>query len=413
MSIPSSTTPAVALPGGRRALSYAAALYLQGSIVLTFLAASTAPSPLYALYRQMWGFSPLTLTVVFASYALALLASLLVFGRASDHLGRRRVTLIALALEAMAMAMFWRADSVAWLLAARVLQGVATGVMTSAVSASLLDLNPAKGSLVNSVAPLFGMAVGAVGSAALVQFGTAPTQTVYVGLLLLFAAQGALAFWLPETAAGRPGLARSLTPRVAVATAARPTMWRVMPVNLAQWALGGFMLSLGPTLVRQVSTVASPLLGGALIASVVLPAAITVFAARHREAGAAVHAGAVLVALGAATLLGGIALQTTLPLFVGAVIAGIGFGAVFNGSVRGLVAVTAPSDRAGMMSAFFVLSYLAFSVPAMLAGLSAGRFGLIPTAKGYMAILVLLAAVVFLRTRWATRPRKPGAAEPS
>src|SRR6218665_159257 len=148
-------------PRGR--LSGGAAFLLLASIVMSFLAASTAPSPLYGLYREMWGFSALMLTFVFAVYAFALLGGLLVFGALSHHLGRRPVLLAALLLELAALGLFWRADGVGWLIAARLLQGLATGIATATLSAALLDLDRERGALVNSVAPMLGMAVGALG----------------------------------------------------------------------------------------------------------------------------------------------------------------------------------------------------------------------------------------------------------
>src|SRR5690349_13319663 len=128
------------------------ALWLKGVILASFLAASSVPSPLYALYRTLWGFSPLVLTVVFASYAVAMLGSLLVFGALSDYRGRREVVLGSLVLEIVALVLFWRADSVGWLLAARILQGAATGIATSAIGAGLVDLHRERGALINSVA---------------------------------------------------------------------------------------------------------------------------------------------------------------------------------------------------------------------------------------------------------------------
>ncbi|RYF62390.1 MAG: MFS transporter, partial [Comamonadaceae bacterium] len=168
MSTASAPSTSPAWPARR--LGPDAALWLTVSIVVMFLAASSAPSPLYALYREMWGFSAFSLTVIFSSYAFALLASLLCFGALSDHIGRRPVVIAALVLEFVSVLAFWWADSVAWLLAARVLQGFATGIATSALGALLVDLHPVRGPLMNSVGPMVGMALGALGTSVLVQY---------------------------------------------------------------------------------------------------------------------------------------------------------------------------------------------------------------------------------------------------
>src|SRR5471032_1553946 len=98
--MPNPATPTVAtMASGPGRMSRTAALWLNASVLVTYFAASTAPSPLYVLYREAWGFSALTLTLVFASYAIALLGALLVFGALSDHRGRREVILVGLVLE--------------------------------------------------------------------------------------------------------------------------------------------------------------------------------------------------------------------------------------------------------------------------------------------------------------------------
>ncbi|MFO6420720.1 MFS transporter [Hylemonella sp. W303a] len=377
-------------------------LWLVASMAITFLAASSAPSPLYALYREAWGFSALMLTVAFASYAFAQLFSLLMFGALSDYRGRREVILLALGIEFVSTLMFWHADSLAWLIGARVMQGLATGIATSVLSASLLDLDRARGPLINSVVPMLGMALGALGASALVQFAPAPTRLVFDVLLVLFAVQGGLAYFLPETVERRPGAWASMRPKVAVPAAARATLGKVLPVNTAQWALGGFYLSLGPTLARYVTGIDAPMIGGGLIATLVLSGAVAILLVRNHPPMAVLAGGAIVLAAGLVLTLVGMHLHSTALFFLGTLIAGLGFGAGFNGSVRSLVPLVSPQERAALMSGFFVLSYLAFSVPAIAAGLSVGLFGLESTSIGYGIVLVatvLLALVLMALAR--------------
>jgi len=382
-----------------RRLSPTWALWLNGAILVTFLAASSAPSPLYAIYREAWGFSALTLTVVFSSYALAFLAALLVFGSLSDHRGRREVVLASLALEFVAVLLFWRADSVGWLLAARVLQGLATGIATSAVGAGLLDLHRERGALVNAVAPMVGLGIGALVTSALVQFAPAPTQLVFELLLVVFAVLAVAAYYLPETAPLRPGAWRSLKPSFTIPARARTTMWKILPVNTAQWALGGFYLSLGPTLAREVTGSSAPLVGGALIGAMVMSSALAMALMRQRAPQSALIAGAAALAVGIVIAMAGVQLHLSAAFFSGTVIAGLGFGGAFIGSLRSLVPLAAPHERAGLMSGFFVASYLAFSIPAIAAGMLVGRFGLQPTTLGYGLVLAAMAATAWLAIR--------------
>ncbi|KQU67096.1 MULTISPECIES: MFS transporter [unclassified Rhizobacter] len=397
------TTPALATPAPGLRLGPTASLWLTVSLVVSFLAASSAPSPLYALYREAWGFSPLALTVIFSSYAFALLGALLVFGALSDHLGRRTVIVASLLVELLSIVLFWCAESAGWLLAARIVQGFATGIATGALSATLLDLSPSRGALFNSVAPMFGMAVGALGASALVQFAPAPTRLVFDVLLAILALQTLAAAFLPDTVTRRPGVWQSLRPRIAIPPAARATLWRILPLNTASWALGGFYLSLGPTLAKLVTGTPAPLTGGALIATLVLAGAAAIGWVRLRPARAVLTGSALALALGLSLTLVGVHAGSGLAFFGGTLLAGLGFGAGFNGAVRSLVPLAAPHERAGLMAGFFALSYLAFSVPAIVAGLCAGLIGLHATALAYGSLLVAMALAALVASWRAAR----------
>jgi MFS family permease len=154
-----------------------------GAILSLFLVGSAAPSPLYQIYAARWHFSSLTLTVVFALYAIALLASLLVTGRLSDHVGRRPVVLASIVVQIGSMVCFIAANSVAVLIAARVLSGLATGCAVSALTAYLTELadgrRVALAPVVASLAGYVGLAVGALGTSVLVQYAPSPLRLVY------------------------------------------------------------------------------------------------------------------------------------------------------------------------------------------------------------------------------------------
>ncbi|CAJ0993412.1 hypothetical protein NVIRENTERO_00953 [Sodalis praecaptivus] len=212
------------------------------SLVMLF-AASSAPTPLYRIYQASWGFSPVMLTVVFGAYALALLAALLTAGSLSDFLGRRPVIMLALLLAATSMGLFLLAVGPHWLIAARLVQGLATGIATTALSAALLDLNHQRGALINSIAPMAGMAIGAMGSSALLILAPAPLHLVFVILLVAFAICLAMTWWTPETGGGRPGALASLRPSISIPPHARIALLAISPVNIAVWMLGGVFIA--------------------------------------------------------------------------------------------------------------------------------------------------------------------------
>ena len=216
-----------------RSASHRSSLWFLAITLLSFLAASTAPTPLYHLYQEHLQFSAATLTVIFGVYAISLLVALLTVGSLSDYLGRKPVIFTAVLLNVLAMLLFINADSVAWLIGARVLQGFATGMATAVLSAALLDTDRQQGPLVNSVAPLLGMALGAMGCGLLAEFAPLPLQLTYWVLLALFVMQALYVWRLPETVSPQAGAWASLRPTLHVPIQARSTLWRVLPLNTA------------------------------------------------------------------------------------------------------------------------------------------------------------------------------------
>jgi len=155
--------------------------WLLATLLALLSAASSAPSPIYAVYAARWHFSSITLTAIFGVYALALLAALLTTGRLSDHLGRRPVVLLALLVLLAGVLAFIAASGAGWLFTARILQGLGTGMAAGAISAWLVDLQPPDrpglGSVVGSVTPISGLAAGTLGAGLLVQYGPDPLHT--------------------------------------------------------------------------------------------------------------------------------------------------------------------------------------------------------------------------------------------
>ncbi|MDM0117485.1 hypothetical protein QTI66_35810 [Variovorax sp. J22R133] len=230
------------------------ALWLKGAILVAFLAASSVPPPLRAMYGKMWGFSELTLTSVFASHALALIAALLVLGTLSAFRGRRAMLVTALGLEIVAVMLFLRADSVAWLVAARLLQDAATGIACGTLGAELVDLHPQRSALISGVAPMVGLGLGALGASALLPFAPAPTRLVFEILLIIFMLQLTAALYLPETLRRSAGALPSLVPRTAARCSHRRGFHGTRPVLRSsgpRWQLQSSMRTSMPRSLTQ------------------------------------------------------------------------------------------------------------------------------------------------------------------
>jgi MFS family permease len=394
-------------------LSRPAAFWSTAGLLVLLLAASGAPSPLYRVYQARFGFGAGLLTTVFGIYAIALLAALLVAGSLSDHVGRRPVLAAALVVQAVAMALFWAADGVGWLIAARVVQGISTGALTGTIGAALMDNQRRErplGALVNSAAPGLGLALGAVVVGLLVELVPSPTDWVFGVLTVVFLVAAAAVAVLPEGSPRAPGAVASLRPRVRVPAAQRAGFLVAVPCITACWALGGLYLSLGPSLVAGVFGVQDHLVGSLVILAMNGMGPIGAVATSRLAAERAMVVGALSFAAGVAVTVVALFTGSLALFFLAAVVSGFGFGAAFSGAVATATRGVAPGDRAGLMSGIFVVGYLAFSVPAIVAGVLTGRFGLAATAEVYGGALVALslAAVAGLLL---TRRRVEAAAE--
>ena len=391
---PAGTRPTTGEPERRPA-----AFWLVGLTVLVFLSASSAPSPLYVVFQQRWQFSELTLTTVFASYALALLVALVTVGGISDYLGRRPVLLAAIALEAVAMVLFLIAGDVPLLVLARVVQGLATGAATGVASAALVDLQPAGSQLagvVNGAASTGGLALGALGSGLLVQEVPGAITLVFVVLLVSFVVLAVPLWYLPETVRRRPGALASTTPRLAVPPQARATFVAVLPIIVATWSMGALYPSLGPSIAVRLLGLTSHLAGGLVVAAFAGSGAVASALARNVPARPLMLVGSGVLAAGTTVAVLGVHAGSA-PLFVaGTIVAGTGFGTGFLGAFRTLAALAGPEQRAELLAAVYVANYLAFSLPAITAGLLVPVLGLRQTATGYGAVVVVLALVVLL-----------------
>src|ERR1700733_15397415 len=194
------------------------ALYLLASLVVSLLAASAAPTPLYAIYQRQWGFTPITVTIVFGVYAVAVLVALLTLGRLSDSVGRRPVLLAALGVQILSMVVYATAGGVGELMGARIIQGLATGAALGAIGAGMLDVDRERGALTTAL---------------LVQFLPAPTHLIYFALIGVFAAQAIGVALLRETVTPVPVSRAVFVPEVRLPRAVRGPVLAAAPVLFA------------------------------------------------------------------------------------------------------------------------------------------------------------------------------------
>lgn len=391
--VPPALVPATAVAAPWR-LPAAAAFPLLALLLFAYFFAAAAPTPLFIVFQRAWGFSSSMLTVAFAIYALALLASLLVAGSLSDYVGRRPVMFVALLMQAVAMGMFLLADGIGGLIAARVMQGIATGIASGALSAAVIEAAPEArkrlGAMITSTSPLAGLAAGGLFTGIAVRYAAHPVELMFGMLGVVCVVGGVLALLVPETSTPRPGALGSLKPRVAVPRPARAAFLRAVPVFITCWSLCGLYMSLGPSLMLHRFGIDHGVVNGATLAVLAgMGALAPTLLARLMPAQAAV-VGMGLVAVGLVVLLVSLATTSIWLFFAGTAVAGVGFGGGFSATLQTLAPLAPAQERARLFAAIFTVSYTAFSVPAMVAGRLIEPLGLATTTEGYLTILLAL-----------------------
>lgn len=361
------------------------------------LVAASAPSPLYGIYAAIWHFSPLTLTAIYAVYSAGALGALLTTGRLSDHVGRRRVVAIALIVQIAGVAAFIVGQDVAGLYIGRVLQGVGTGLAIGPLSAWLLDLQPpqnrAFAGLVGAVAPMAGLAAGALGSGALVQYAPEPLRLVFWLLAVAFAVALFAISRLPDPAIRRSGWLESMRPQVGVPKVARPLFAALAPSVIAMWALAALYLALGPSLAMTSLGTDNRLVGGSVIAALMGAGAVASAFGRMGDPRVVVIRGSLGLITGVAITLIAVAAGSVVGLYTGTVIAGIGFGPALGAVFRSLTPLAPPDKRSALFAAMYMLLYFALSVPTVVAGVALTRYGLHETTYVYGVGVIALAAI--------------------
>jgi hypothetical protein len=376
------------------------ALYLLASLVVSLLAASAAPTPLYAIYQRMWGFTPITITIVFGVYAVAVLVALLTLGRLSDSIGRRPVLLAALAVQILSMVVYATAGGVGELMGARIIQGLATGAALGAIGAGMLDVDRERGALANALSPGLGTGSGALISALFVQFLPAPTHLIYLALIGVFVAQAIGVALLRETVTPVPLTRAVFVPEVRLPRAVRGPVLAAAPVLFAVWALAGLYAALGPSIVAALTGSQGVVLGSASVTALTVTAVSSVYLLRNVPARTVLVWGIAGLVAGVAITLVALGAGSVALFFVGTAVSGVGFGAGFQGGIRTVVPLAAPHERAGVLSLLFVVSYLGMGVPAVAAGFGAtDGLGLLGAARVYGLALIVLAGLALAGLR--------------
>ncbi|WP_327312102.1 MFS transporter [Streptomyces sp. NBC_01235] len=377
---------------------------LGGAVFAVCMTGTTLPTPLYGLYQEKFGFSELTVTVVYAVYAFGVIGVLLLAGNASDTVGRRPVLLWGLGGAAASAVCFLSATGLGWLYAGRLLSGLSAGLFTGAATAYVMDLAPyggaSRATFVATAANMGGLGCGPLLAGVLAQYAARPLYLPFAVHLALVACSAAVLARLPETVRYRTSLSAVRPQRPGLPPQVRAVFGPAAVASFVGFALFGVFTSVSPAFLAQSLDVRNHAVSGLVVALAFFASTAGQLAVGRVGVGRSLPLGCGALLAGLALLAGALRWEL-LPLVVlSALVGGAGQGLAFRGALSA-VAEASPADRrAAVISTLFVVAYTGISVPVIGVGVLAGPIGLEDAGLVFiacMAVLVSTAAAYLLR----------------
>jgi MFS family permease len=362
------------------------------------------PTPLYGLYQQRDGFPTPVITVVFAAYAVGVVASLYLVGHVSDWFGRRPVILLALLAEALAAVGFLTWPDLPGLLLARLISGIGIGAVTATATAHLSELrlvsrpgeDVAHSGLIATVVNLGGLSLGPLVSGLLTAYVGRPLTTPFVVFLVLQLVSAIAITLVPETVVRLEERPAYRPQRVSLPAAARPAFVGAALGAFAAMALSGLYMALAPTLLGQLLHESSRLVGGLTTFSLLAAGALAQLVFASKSTRSQLRIGLTLISVGLVAIPAA-ALAGSLWFFlVGGILAGAGLGLNFRASVATAASLAEAPQRGEVLAALFLAAYVGLAIPAVLIGLAL-------IWEPSWAVLVAFAAIELVLVLWAGR----------
>lgn len=356
---------------------------------------TTLPTPLYVLYQRELGFSDLMITVIFAVYAAGVLAALIVLGRASDQLGRRRVLLPGLACSALSAVAFLVAHGLVVLFVGRVLSGLSAGIFTGTATATLVDLaasgRTARATVVGTACNMVGLGLGPLVAGVLAQFAPLPLRLPFwidLGLVLV----AIIAIWVTPETVQVPEHPRLRVSRPDVPPEVRATFARAATAGFAGFAVLGLFTAVVPSFLGNVLHQPSHVLAGAVVFVLFASSAFGQVALARPFGRWALAAGCGGLIVGMGLLAGGLAAKSLALMVAAAIVAGLGQGLSFRAGLQALNTEAPAERRGGVASSFFVVAYVAISLPVIGEGVAATLVGLQTAGIAFSLVVAVISA---------------------
>jgi len=387
----------------RAAIPHAGGFWVVFAAFIAEMAFSTVPTPLYALYAERDRFPTITVTIIFAVYAVGVLASLLFVGHLSDRLGRRPMILVSLGVSLVSAVLFLVWNDVAGLIVARFVNGVAIGALTATATAHLSELgaaarrSPGRSAIVATLANLGGLGLGPILAGLLAAYAPSPLVTPYLAFVVAFIVLLVLVALVPETVEP-PRERQAYRPqRIAVPSAARGTFWAAGAVAFAGFAVFGTFTALAPTFLAGTLHETSRVLAGLAPFIVFAAAALAQIFTGSLPTKTQVRIAVVLAVLGLAAVALGAGLASLWLFLLGGLVAGAGVGIAFRAAMGTAAALADPARRGEALAGMFLIAYLGLTVPVVLIGAALLIWAQVPVLVVFAAAIAVMVVVAGIR----------------
>ncbi|MFH8837066.1 MFS transporter [Streptomyces sp. NPDC017868] len=385
---------------------------LAGAVFVVGMTGTTLPTPLYPLYQEKFGFSELTVTVVYAVYAFGVIGVLLLAGNASDTVGRRPTLLWGLGFAAASAICFLSADGLGWLYAGRLLSGLSAGLFTGAATAYVMDLAPPGGqsraTLVATAANMGGLGCGPLLAGLLAEYAPEPLLLPFAVHLALVAVSALVLLRLPETVREPRPLTAVRPQRPALPARVRPVFVPAAIASFAGFALFGVFTSVSPAFLARFLHVDNHAVSGLIVALAFFASTAGQLAVGRFGVSRSLPLGCAVLFAGLVFLAVALSAELLALVVLAALVGGVGQGLSFRAALSAVAAAAPVEQRAAVISALFVVAYTGISIPVIGVGLLSEPLGLEHAGlafTGCMLLLVASAAAYLLRRPVGTESR--------
>ncbi|MCV0394919.1 MAG: MFS transporter [Rhizobiaceae bacterium] len=414
-----SNSDAAVAAGHSPGIQYTAA----AAVLFLTLLGSHLATPLYPHWQDVFGLTTAHITMVFACYPIGVTIGLLFGGRLGDQVGRRPMVLVGILLTACSSLVYLMASGMGHLVAARLLNGLAIGLLSGPAVAAIVELHPtgdkAAASRIGAIATLAAPAAGLLMATLVVHFaaiGMIATLPFLIQLCGLALALGLLLVYretlLPHNRRTF-GVASFAPQGLWVPEEIRAPFTFAAVTGALAWANTGLWLALGPAMVSDVIGSNDGLLSGLAVVGFLTMAGLVQLFTRGMGYRRAISLGLGLIPPSLVLICATLLWRSGLGLFCGAVLAGMAQGLSWMGCSELTNRIAPTGLRASVLSTLYIAGYFGAAIPVVATGFIADWLGLFPAIVLMAAVFVILAVVLLLqnmrfgRAEWFAPPPPP------